>query len=252
MKIPGQKLYSMLKNLCKKSNSISNPKLQAIIFVVILMGLSYHMFVTGNIPVFKFLAPYRTVVIDPGHGTIDRGVVHRESGVAESPINLAVSLKLREILKQQKFNVVLTRDSETQEQMANHRELKRRIDMAVSNKADIFVSIHVNQYPDSSCFGAQCFYNPQKTESRLLALLIQEELKAMEPENFREALPRDLFILRESPMPAVIVEMGFISNPSDRSKLQDAAYQEKIAKAIAKGIKRYFDKDSPKRTPDYN
>jgi N-acetylmuramoyl-L-alanine amidase len=179
-------------------------------------------------------------------------VVHRDSGVAESPINLAVSLKLKEILMQQKFNVVLTRDHETQEQMANHKELKRRIDVAVSNKADMFVSIHVNQYPDSSCFGAQCFYNPQKPESKLLALLIQEELKALEPENFREALPQDLFILRESPMPAVLVEMGFISNPSDRQKLQDPSYQEKIAKAIAAGINRYFNKDTPKHTPEYN
>lgn len=244
-----RKFSILQKNQGKK---VLNPKLPALIFLVVLLGLTYNIFITRNIPVLKLFIADRTVAVDPGHGTIDRGVVHRDSGVAESPINLAVSLKLKEILMQQKFNVVLTRDHETQEQMANHKELKRRIDVAVSNKADMFVSIHVNQYPDSSCFGAQCFYNPQKPESKLLALLIQEELKALEPENFREALPQDLFILRESPMPAVLVEMGFISNPSDRQKLQDPSYQEKIAKAIAAGINRYFNKDTPKHTPEYN
>lgn len=244
-----RKFLELKKNQIKK---IFNPKLPAIVFLVMLLGLTYNIFIVRNISAWKLFIPGRTVAIDPGHGTIDRGVVHRDSGVAESPINLAVSLKLKEILDRQKFNVVLTRDHETQEQMANHKELKRRLDMAVSNRADIFVSIHVNQYPDPSCFGAQCFYNPQKPESKLLALLIQEELKALEPENFREALPQDLFILRESPIPAVLVEMGFISNPSDRQKLQDPSYQEKIAKAISSGINRYFNKDTPKHTPEYN
>jgi len=246
-------LVKRLPNLIKKwSTKVINPKLPVVIFLVVLLGLSYNIFITRNIPVLKLVSPTGTVVIDPGHGTIDRGVVHRESGVAESPINLAVSFKLKEILNRQKFNVVLTRDHETQEQIGNHQELKRRVNVAVSNKADVFVSIHVNQYPDPSCFGAQCFYNPQKPESKLLALLVQEELKALEPENFREALPQDLFILREAPMPAVLVEMGFISNPSDRQKLLDHSYQEKVAKAIAKGLNRYFNKDAPKHTPDYN
>jgi len=246
-------LVKRLSNVLKKwSAKAFNPKLPVVVFLVVLLGLSYNIFITRSIPVIRLVAPARTVVIDPGHGTIDRGVVHRESNVAESPINLAVSFKLREILTRQKFNVVLTRDRETQEQEGNHQELKRRVDMAGSSNADIFVSIHVNQYPDPSCFGAQCFYNPQKPESKLLALLVQEELKALEPENFREALPQDLFILRESPVPAVLVEMGFISNPSDRQKLLDPAYQEKMAGAIAKGLNRYFNKDTPKHTLDYN
>lgn len=246
-------LIKKLSNVLKKWRAKAlNPKLPVVLFLVVLLGLGYNIFITKSIPVMILVAPARTVVIDPGHGTIDQGVVHQESGVAESPINLAVSFKLRDILTRQKFNVVLTRDRKTQEQEGNHEELKRRVDMADSSNADIFVSIHVNQYPDPSCFGAQCFYNPQKPESKLLAMLVQEELKALEPENFREALPQDLFILRESPVPAVLVEMGFISNPSDRQKLLDPSYQKKMAGAIAKALNRYFDKDAPKHTPEYN
>lgn len=251
------KLKDRIKNAMRTflnfNGSKNNGKTAALLVLfIILSGISYNIFIAKTLPIMSFFSRGKTVAIDPGHGTVDKGVVHRESGVAESPINLSVSLKLKQILSRQKYAVVLTRDAETQELIGNREELKRRIDIATSNNADIYVSLHVNQYPDPSCFGAQCFYNPQKPESQLLALLIQEELKALEPENFREALPQDLFILREAPMPAVLVEMGFISNPQDRQKLQDPSYQEKIAKAIAEGINRYFKKDKPKHIPEYN
>ena len=74
----------------------------------------------------------------------------------------------------------------------------------------------------------------------------------MDPENIREAIPQDLYILRESPMPAVLVEMGFLSNSKDRGRLQDPAYQNKLAQCIEKGINRYYSGDSPTRTPEYN
>lgn len=223
-----------------------------IVLIVILLGLGYNVFITQSLPTLKLFSQTGIVAIDPGHGTIDKGAVHEESGVTESPINLAVAIQLKNMLKKQKFNVILTRDQESKEMTSNCKELRRRIDLATQAKADILVSIHVNKFPDSQYFGAQCFYNPLKTESKLLALLIQEELKSIDPENIREALPQDLYILRESPMPAVLVEMGFLSNPHDRERLQDPTYQEKMAKAIQTGIKRYFANDSPKHTPEYN
>lgn len=227
-------------------------QIAVVILAVIIIGLGYNIFITRSIPTLKLFSRGKTVAIDPGHGTIDKGALHEETGVWESPINLAVALQLKELLKKQKINVVMTRDKDTVEDESNFNELQDRIDIAAKSKADIFVSIHVNKFPDPQYFGAQCFYNSQRPESRLLALLIQEELKNIDPENIREALPQDLFILRESPMPAALVEMGFLSNPNDREKLQDPAYQKKIAQCIEQGIKRYFAGDSPLRNPEYN
>lgn len=227
-------------------------KIGAMIFAIIILGLSYNIFITKSIPVLNFLSQGKIVVIDPGHGTIDKGAVHEGTGVAESPINLEVALKLKKLLEDENIKVVLTRDKDTVEMDSNRKELQRRIDLAAKSKADILISIHANKFPDPQYFGAQCFYNPQKPESKLLALLIQEELKKIDPENIREALPQDLFILRESPMPSVLIEMGFLSNPKDRERLQDPAFQEKIADSIKKGISRYFSGDAPTRIPDYS
>jgi len=227
-------------------------KLAAVVFVIILLGLSYNIFVTRSIPALRFLSPGKTVAIDPGHGTIDKGAVHEATGIAESPINLAVALKLKELLEAENINVVLTRDKETLEMSTNRKELQRRIDLAAKANADILVSIHVNKFPDPQYFGAQCFYNPQKAESKLLALLIQEELRNMDAENIREALPQDLFILRESSMPSVLIEMGFLSNPKDRERLVDPNFQKAIAESIKKGIIRYFSGDFPSRNPEYS
>lgn len=220
--------------------------------IISLIGFGYNLFLVKSLPVLSHYIYGNKIVIDPGHGTSDRGVVHKESGVAESPINLSVSMKLKNILSKQKYNIILTREKETAQKISNREELKRRVDMANDVNADIYISIHVNQFPDPKYFGAQCFYNASKPESYNLALLIQEELKKLEPENSREALPRDLFVLRETSMPAVLVELGFISNPQDRLKLQDPSYQEKLASAIAKGIIRYFNNDKPEHETKYN
>lgn len=227
-------------------------KIAAVVFVIILMGLSYNIFITRSIPVLKYLSQGKTVVIDPGHGSVDKGAVHEETGVAESPINLQVALKLKELLENESIKVVLTRDKDTVELDTNRKELQRRIDLAAKSKADMFVSIHANKFPDPQYFGAQCFYNPLKPESKLLALLIQEELKKIDAENIREALPQDLFILRESPMPSVLIEIGFLSNPKDRERLQDPTFQNMIAESIKKGIVRYFSGDSPVKNPEYS
>ena len=222
-------------------------KCLVLFLTIFLLGTAYSIFLSKSLPAGRLLAPQKTIVIDPGHGGIyDRGVVHKESGVAESPINLAVSMELKQILERQGYNVILTREAESQEYREIQPELRRRVNLAESSNADILISIHVNQYPDPSCFGAQTFYNAANTESQRLALLIQEELVKLEPNNHRKALPKDLFILRESKMPSVLVEVGFISNPNDRQRLQDPTHRQQLAKAIADGIRRYFNNEEVK------
>jgi len=228
----------------KKVNGL---KFLVLFLIIFLLGMAYSIFLNKSLPVGWLSTPQKTIVIDPGHGGIyDRGVVHKGSGVAESPINLAVSLELKQILEKQGHNVILTREAESQEYREIQPELRRRVDLAASSNADILISIHVNQYPDSSCSGAQTFYNASNDESKRLALLIQEELIKLDPNNHRKALSKDLFILRESEVPSALVEVGFISNPNDRQKLQDPSYQQELAKAIAAGIRRYFKNEEAK------
>lgn len=230
---------------------MTSRKFAALVMMVFFSALLYRHISFQTLGAFSFTsAP--TVVVDPGHGNLDPGVVHEETGVEEASINLAVAYKLKEALSQHKVNAVLTRDKHTQEYEGNCRELERRVKLAIDAKADVYASIHVNQFPDPQYFGAQCFYHPSSEEGKRLALLIQEELKALDPENFREALAQDLFVLRECPMPAVVVEMGFLSNPRDRERLQDPKFQDQIARGVARGIQRFLEGEASTRTPEYH
>lgn len=84
--------------------------------------------------------------------------------------------------------------------------------------------------------------------AKRLALLIQRELVALQPENYREAIPADLYLLRESPVPAALVEVGFLSNPGDWARLADPSYRQHLAAAIARGLERYVAGEEPPAT----
>lgn len=223
-------------------------KFKNIIFItltIFITSFCYHFLLAKTIPVFNSLISQKTIILDPGHGTIDKGVIHKESGIAESPINFAVSLEIKKILEKQNYNVILTRSKDYVELRPNSKELQRRVDLAKKYDADIYISIHVNQFPDPKYFGAQCFYHEKSIKGKILAQKIQKELKKLDPKNHRDILPQDLFVLRKSSVPAVLIEIGFISNDNDRVKLQNKKYQQKIAKAIATGINNYFSDDLP-------
>ncbi len=238
----------MLKRLSRFLNVFRTKRtknLPIMIVTVLILGICYQGFIARSMPVLRHIINVKTIVIDPGHGTVDPGVVHKGSGIEESKINLDVAQKLKKILSNRNYNVILTREGETRKKIPIYQDLKNRVKVAKVAAADIFISIHVNQFPDSKYFGAQCFYFPQKEESKNLAMLIQEEIKILQPENHRRALAKDLLVLRETTMPAVLVEIGFISNSGDRQKLMNADYRNKIAEAISKGIERYFNGDKP-------
>jgi N-acetylmuramoyl-L-alanine amidase len=238
----------LLKRLLRFVNVFKTGRtknLPILVVVVLILGMCYKGLIIRSIPVLRHFIQVKTVAIDPGHGTVDPGVVHKGSGIEESKINLDVAQKLKRLLSNKSYNVVLTRERETRKKIPIRQDLKNRVHTANTAAADIFVSIHVNQFPDSKYFGAQCFFFPQKEESKILAMLIQDELRLLQPENYRKALAKDLFVLRETSMPAALVELGFISNDSDRQKLMSPEYRNKIANAISKGIERYLNGEKP-------
>lgn len=193
----------------------------------------------------------KVIIIDPGHGGIDGGMVGSATGVYESKINLEISLKLRKYLEESGSLVLMTRDEDVglytdggTIRKKKNEDLRNRKRLFDESNADIVISIHSNSFQQSKYYGAQSFYNPNCEESKQIAELIQEELiRVLDNTNTRKAKSKkDVYILKNVKVPTVIVECGFLSNPKEERLLQNPEYQEKIAWSIYIGIIKYFDK----------
>lgn len=190
----------------------------------------------------------RTVVIDPGHGGVDPGAVG-EGGVLEKDIVLAIALRLAPLFRQAAVYTILTRtddrdlaDPLTRGYTARKREdIPRRVEMARRHGADVFLSLHANKVPGPQWWGAQVFYRAGHEPSRRLAGFIQEEFRRHVPDNLREPEAVDhLYVVTRLDIPAVVVEVGFLSNPQEARLLQRPSYQQTVAEAIFRGTLRYL------------
>lgn len=195
-----------------------------------------------------------TVAIDPGHGGYDPGVLLDEGEpgeIKEGDLNLAVSLKLRDLLQRAGAEVALTRTADVDLVRPGDAErygsearadLSRRAEVAIDAGADVLLSLHCNAFPESIWRGAQTFYlEGAPPSSRFLAECIQAELVRATGETDRMANGRqDIFLLRKATMPAATVELGFMSNPRDLELLRNPDYQHLLALAILFGLCRFF------------
>ena len=175
-------------------------------------------------------APGFCVVVDAGHGGSDGGTV---SGRAvEKDINLSVALKLKAILENDNIEVILTRSSDENMSLAD------RTSVANDSNADFFISLHCNYYEkDAQIAGLECYYNNSNAaESKGYAESIINAVSLSEDIETRYAKTEGYYVLRNTQMPAVLVEMGFLSNYSESQKLLDDDYQESLAQRIAEGI----------------
>ena len=170
------------------------------------------------------------VVVDAGHGGSDGGTV---SGKAvEKDINLSVAWKLKAILENDNIEVILTRSSD------ENMSLAERTSVANASNADFFISLHCNYYEKGAQIaGLECYYNNSNaTESKGYAESIINAVSLSEDIETRYAKTEGYYVLRNTQMPAVLVEMGFLSNYSESQKLLDDDYQESLAQRIAEGI----------------
>ncbi|PLR77932.1 N-acetylmuramoyl-L-alanine amidase CwlD [Bacillus sp. V3-13] len=193
----------------------------------------------------------KIILLDPGHGGPDGGAGTMQ--VLEKDIALKVSLKLREYLQEQGALVIMTR--ETDKDLADKgtrgysrrkaEDLKKRLKMINESEADFYASIHLNAIPSSRWSGAQTFYSPKIKENKKAAKFIQDELRRNLENTDRKAKAiSNVYILKHAKKPGVLVEIGFLSNPGERAKLQKDAYQEKVAASIYEGILRYYTNES--------
>lgn len=167
-----------------------------------------------------------TVVLDAGHGGVQSGCAF--DGVLEKDITLAVTLLAAEKLRAEGVTVILTREDDTDV------SLDRRCQIANDASADLFVSIHCNSYEDSSVSGFEGYYH-NGTKGKRLAEYILAAANALGVKT-RRVKDENYQVIRDTTMPAALMEIGFLSNPAERARLQTEEYQTTIAQAIADGV----------------
>ncbi|WP_245867897.1 N-acetylmuramoyl-L-alanine amidase [Sporomusa silvacetica] len=181
----------------------------------------------------------KVVVVDPGHGGSNPGAV--ANSTRETDNNLAVSLKLRDKLTKAGAKVIMTRESDrtvAPEGSSLGQELAARVDIAEANNADIFVSVHSNSNPDPSLYGTMTFYPSGKSSK--LALEVQNSIIKETGAVDKGTSSATFYVLRNTSMPSILVEMGFVTNASEARKLQEDNYRNKIAQGIFNGVVKYF------------
>ena len=177
------------------------------------------------------------IVIDPGHGGTDTGC--SRAGVMESELNMQIANRLAGKLQGLGFDTLLLREDDTTDV-----SLEERVQRAESEKADIFVSIHQNAYDEDldEVRGIETWYYGEAESSRRLAELVHrgavEKTGAVDRgvQNNQE-----LYVLKNTSMPACLIETAFLSSPSDRNNIVTGEYQDKVAEGIAQGIQAYFE-----------
>ncbi|WP_434685429.1 N-acetylmuramoyl-L-alanine amidase [Pseudanabaena minima] len=174
------------------------------------------------------------VVIDPGHGGPDVGATR--NGVYEKDIVLAMSKQLGRILQQMGYSVMYTRTEDID------LDLEPRVQMAENARASAFVSVHVNSLDASSSQvnGVETYHAPSASLGKNLAELVHQQIIASTGANDRGVRSARFYVITKTSMPAILVETGFITNPSEASRLVDSNYQGRMAVAIAQGIDQFL------------
>lgn len=145
-------------------------------------------------------------------------------------------------MRQGGANVVMTRTRDEALSESKREDLKYRAEFAADTNTDLFVSIHQNSFPQESVHGAQVFYKKDSENGKALAVCIQKRLKEV-ADMGNTRIPKadgSYYVLKNSKIPSVIVECGFLSNNDERSRLLNQKYREHIAWAIYMGVLDYY------------
>ena len=218
----------------------------------LLLILSFYIGVdsneaTSNVSVISALP---LIIIDPGHGGEDGGTSSAD-GIIEKDINLSISRKLDILLTLCGYNTLMTRNEDKLIYNGSHKsirskkvsDIRNRMSVIENNPESVFLSIHQNYFTQQKYNGAQVFYSPNNPESKLVADYIQNSVReSLQTENERKTKKsgKEIYLLYHSKTPSVMVECGFMSNPTEAALLNDEEYQIKMSLVILNGLNDYF------------
>ena len=217
------------------------------IFVVIIAFLQ--LFTVSCDTYTQATAQETVLIIDAGHGGEDVGAVG-VNGVFEKDINLEISRMIHDELAKHGYTVVLTRDEDRllyteEENIKGIRkicDLRNRVKIFNSYDSAVVISVHMNTFSSSKYSGAQ-IYHSENEMSRLLAERVRASLKeTLQPDNKRPLKPsNEIYILKNTKHPIILVECGFLSNPAECEKLSQKEYQKQLSFSIVCGIIKYME-----------
>jgi N-acetylmuramoyl-L-alanine amidase len=171
------------------------------------------------------------VAIDAGHGGKDTGAIG-PTGLFEKDVVLDIAQRVRDLLVKADVRVIMTRETDA------FVELPDRPRLAKQQGATVFVSIHANASTRPASNGSETYYlSPQ---SQVLAQLVQEELARVPNLVPRGTKTANFLVLRESDVPAVLVEVAYVSNVDEEARLRQQAFRQRLAEAVARGVQRFL------------
>ena len=194
------------------------------------------------------------LIIDAGHGGEDGGA-SSENGILEKDLNLQIAQNLSDIAGLFGYKTVMTRTADTMlydlyndlDDYTGYRktyDLRNRLRLAKDMDGKIFLSIHMNKFPESQYNGLQVYYSPNHTDSQKIASFIQSYVRTyLQPENTREIkkATSSIYLLHRIQSPAVLVECGFLSNPEECAKLTDTQYRCQLAGMIFASAAEWYE-----------
>ena len=218
--------------------------LSALIIVIFICCVTSQTVTTS---VWQSLIPNRTVfILDAGHGGIDGGATSC-TGVLESHINLSITLRLNDLLHLLGHQTIMIRTTDTSiytegNTIASQKvsDLKNRVRIVNETKNGVLISIHQNTFSDQHYDGVQVFYGNHNA-GKALAEEMQNELQGIlySANNRKAKKSQGIFLMENITNPGILIECGFISNPSDAAKLQNEFYQKKLCSVIAATLNRH-------------
>lgn len=204
------------------------------------------------------------VVLDAGHGGEDGGAVGI-NGVYEKDLNLSIASKISSLLTACNVPTIMTRSEDVllYDKSSDYQGQKKIQDLANRRRiaeqypSCIFVSIHMNAFPDPQYKGLQVWFSPQNAESQTLARLIQEDYaQRFLPERPRQIKKADesIYLLSHLRCPAVLVECGFLSNEEECWQLSNVTYQQQMSLSISLSILKYCEesKETSQKQLDFS
>jgi N-acetylmuramoyl-L-alanine amidase len=171
---------------------------------------------------------FRTVVLDAGHGGIDRGARGADGQTYEKTVALDTAKRIERGLKARGYRVIMTRRSDY------FISLPARVQAATRQRNSVFVSIHYNWARNSGASGTETFY--YNSRSYPLAANIQREINRVAPTPNRGVKKARFHVLRNNLRPAALVELGFMSNSRELQLIKSASYRQRLADAVVRGI----------------